>query len=126
MEKQIGRRIYFEKATGKYIVDTGERAGSLVRESTFDEDFELYTNLKIYDKDQVDYVQLEYGQYRDQFAVARDIQVDPLTKKLTFDVSDEQQKRLTVIEQLQNDLDQLKEQNKILMDTVNYLLFPNT
>lgn len=63
---QIGRKVYYELNTGNVIQDTGEMQGSVI-ETTIDEDFQAYVNLSERVKESVGYVQLEYGQYRENF-----------------------------------------------------------
>ena len=65
---KIGRKIYYNKATGNIIIDTGERQGSVV-ETTLDQDFLSYTALIERVKDTVGVIQLTYGQYADKFGV---------------------------------------------------------
>jgi hypothetical protein len=64
---QIGRRIYYELSTGNIIQDTGERAGSIV-ETTQEEDFASYVALSTRVPSSVGVIQLNYGQYADNFA----------------------------------------------------------
>ncbi|KLU66292.1 hypothetical protein DEAC_c16910 [Desulfosporosinus acididurans] len=57
---QIGRRIYYEIATGNVIVDTGERQGDVV-ETTEDQDFQMYAQLQKYQQSSVGVIQCDYG-----------------------------------------------------------------
>lgn len=84
---QIGRKVYYEKSSGNVIVDTGERSGS-VRESTVDEDFASYVALSERVRETVDYIQLEYGQYAQDFAECNGYRVNPETKTLEFSYPD--------------------------------------
>lgn len=67
---QIGRKIYYELATGNVILDTGERQGpdGCVVETTEDQDFQLYSALTPYNKSAVGVMQLNYGDYAQNFA----------------------------------------------------------
>lgn len=58
---KLGTKIYYEKLTGNIIFTRGDMQGFVV-ESTFDEDYENYVDLKKYDKDKIGYLNLEYGQ----------------------------------------------------------------
>ena len=58
---EIGAKIYFEKNTGNVILNTGDMQGFVV-ESTTEQDFENYEELKKYSKDSVGKIQLEYGE----------------------------------------------------------------
>lgn len=59
--KQIGTKIYYLKNTGNILIETGDMQG-FVNESSFDEDYENYADLKKYDKDKIGCLKLEYGQ----------------------------------------------------------------
>uniref|UniRef100_A0A7U3YCZ3 Uncharacterized protein n=1 Tax=Geobacillus sp. (strain Y4.1MC1) TaxID=581103 RepID=A0A7U3YCZ3_GEOS0 len=84
---QIGRRIYFDKLTGNVIVDTGEKIG-FVTETTIDQDFEMYEALKQRVRDTVGVIQLEFGQYAQDFAQCNGYRVNPETKQLEFSYPD--------------------------------------
>ncbi|MCM3040719.1 hypothetical protein M3201_13530 [Paenibacillus motobuensis] len=84
---QIGKKIYFEKATGNVIVDTGERSG-FVRETTQEEDFAAYQALAERVPDTVGCLQLEYGQYSQDFAECNGYRVNPETLELEFSYPD--------------------------------------
>ena len=58
---KLGTKIYYEKSTGNVIFTRGDMQGFVV-ESTFDEDYENYIDLKKYDKDKIGCLKLEYGQ----------------------------------------------------------------
>ena len=83
----IGRRIFYEKATGNVIVDTGERSGSVVA-STVEQDFEIYTALAARVPDSVGVLELTYGAYREDFAICKGYRVDPGTTMLLFSYPD--------------------------------------
>lgn len=80
---RIGRKIYWDKATGNVLVDTGERSGS-VRETTQEEDFAAYQALAERVPDTVGCLQLEYGQYARDFADCNGYRVNPDTLELEF------------------------------------------
>ena len=58
---KIGSKIYYLKSNGNIIREIGDMQGFVV-ESTFDEDYESYADLKKYDKDKIGCLKLEYGQ----------------------------------------------------------------
>ncbi|MCY9545231.1 hypothetical protein M5X02_31890, partial [Paenibacillus alvei] len=58
---EIGRRIYFDIATGSVLVDTGERSG-YVMETTLDYDISVYKALNERMRESFDYTELEYEQ----------------------------------------------------------------
>ncbi|WP_352404545.1 XkdW family protein [Sporanaerobacter acetigenes] len=64
---KIGRRIYFDLDTGNVIKSIGERVGSVVP-TTIKQDIVTYTALSERNRDTFDYIELEYGQYAQDFA----------------------------------------------------------
>lgn len=80
---QIGRRIYFDKLTGNVILDTGERSGHVV-ETTIDQDFQTYTALTERVRETVGVIQLDYGQYAQDFAECNGYRVNVETGQLEF------------------------------------------
>ncbi|WP_163853966.1 hypothetical protein [Paenibacillus elgii] len=79
----IGRRIYYDSETGKMILDTGERSGS-VEETSVEEDFESYSVLKTQLRETICVLQLNYGDYANEFASCSSVRVNPETLKLEF------------------------------------------
>lgn len=73
--QQIGRRIYYDKATGNVIIDTGERAGNVV-ETTVQQDFLTYSALSERIPETVGMIQLEYGQFVQDFMECNGYRVD--------------------------------------------------
>ncbi|MCL6442087.1 MAG: hypothetical protein K6T83_01250 [Alicyclobacillus sp.] len=63
---QIGRKVYYELATGNVILDTGERQGAVV-ETTEEQDFAMYAALQPYQQSAVGVIQLAYGQDAQNF-----------------------------------------------------------
>ncbi|NQX68075.1 hypothetical protein HQN90_18280 [Paenibacillus alba] len=79
---QIGRKIYFEKATGNVLVDTGERSGDVIQ-TTLEQDFASYTVLNGRVPESVGCTQLEYGQYANEFMQYL-LRINPTTKELIW------------------------------------------
>ena len=84
---QIGRKIYFDKATGNVLVDTGERQGDVI-ETTQDQDFQVYKALVERVPDTVGCIQLIYGEMAEDFAMAESYRVDTATNQLIFTYRD--------------------------------------
>jgi hypothetical protein len=84
---KVGRKIYYDKATGNVILDTGEMMGAVI-ETTVDQDFETYQVLKERIRDTVDVIQLEFGAYAEDFAMCTGYRVNPETKQLEFSYPD--------------------------------------
>jgi hypothetical protein len=80
---QIGRKIYYDKATGNVYVTTAEMSGDVV-ETTQEQDFQTYTALHGIDPATVGMIQLEFGQYADKFA-QYPYHVDPSTQEIVWD-----------------------------------------
>lgn len=59
--KQIGSKIYYLISNGNVILDTGDMMGCVV-ETSFDEDYNNYTDLNKYAKDSIGCIKLEYGE----------------------------------------------------------------
>lgn len=72
---QIGRKLYFELATGNIIQDTGERTGDVI-ETTREQDFATYAALAQRVPETVGMIQLEYGQYAQDFMECNGYRVD--------------------------------------------------
>lgn len=79
----IGRRIYYELSTGNVVFDTGERSG-IAEPTTVDQDFEMQANLQNRVRDTLGIIELEYGQFRQDFSAMLGFTVDPKTEELIF------------------------------------------
>lgn len=84
---QIGRRIYFDLSTGNVILDTGERVGFVVP-TTVEQDIAAYTALFGRNRETFDYIELEYGQFAQDFAECNGYRVNPETRQLEFSYPD--------------------------------------
>lgn len=58
---QIGSKIYYLISNGNVILNTGDMIGCVV-ETSFDEDYNNYTDLSKYAKDSIGCIKLEYGE----------------------------------------------------------------
>lgn len=58
---QIGSKIYYLISNGNVILNTGDTMGCVV-ETSFDEDYNNYTDLSKYAKDSIGCIKLEYGE----------------------------------------------------------------
>lgn len=116
---QIGRRIYFDKQTGNVIVDTGERSGAVI-ETTVEQDFETYRALAERVPETVDYIQLEYGQYAQDFAECSGYRVNPETREIEFSYPDLQNPEALPVFQkpLSEQIAELRTENLTLMESI--------
>lgn len=80
---KIGRKIFYDKNTGEVIVNTGERQGSVIP-TTIEQDITVYKSLSERNRNTFDYVQLEYGQYAQDFMECNGYHVDVSTKEILF------------------------------------------
>ena len=83
MIKQIGTKIYYCAITGNVIKVIGDMMG-YVKETTFNEDIEIYTELKERDRETIGLLQFEYGEYPKLSQNASGVMVDLETKELIF------------------------------------------
>jgi len=80
---KIGRRIYYEKDNGIIIYDKGDRQGTNIVEQTIEED---KINMPILDMlgDKVGVLNLQYGDYSEEFKTGKGYRVNPITQKIEF------------------------------------------
>jgi hypothetical protein len=86
-DMQIGRKVYYDIATGNIILDTGERQGSVLA-TTVEQDVENYTALSERNRETFDVIELSFGQYGQDFAECNGYRVNPDTKALEFSYPD--------------------------------------
>jgi len=119
MIKEIGQKVFYENDTGNIlIVHPSVRGDEIyVKDRTLDEIINLYPVLKNRGRNTFDVVELEYGQFDEDFAQSSERWVDPLTKQLKFAYHDPSAPEqppvfrtpLTVeIDSLKNDLNVVK------------------
>lgn len=125
----IGRKIYYDKATGNVIVDTKEHSGFVIK-TTKEQDFETYVQLSERNPETVGLLELEYGQYAEDFAEANGYRVNPETLELEFSYPDpndpEQppvfQRPLSVeVEELRQENILLKAQNSAISERTEFI-----
>ncbi|WP_379147868.1 hypothetical protein [Paenibacillus sp. sgz500992] len=81
---EIGRKIYFDKATGNVILDTGEKVGDVVK-TTREQDFASFKVLQERVEETVGMIELEFGQYNVEFRESWGrFRVNPKTEELEF------------------------------------------
>ena len=131
MIKQIGTKIYYCLLTGNIIKIIGDMQG-YVKETTFNEDIEIYTELKERDKDTIGLLQFSYGEYPILSKGSTGVMVDLETKELIFSYEElpTPPQEPTGIEIIQNKIsileaenETLKQELSITQDAVNELIF---
>lgn len=83
LESRMGRKLYYDKTTGHIIAEIGERDMYAVQ-TTVEQDIAVFRELSERNKDSFDFIQLEYGEYRQDFLESSGYRVNPETKELEF------------------------------------------
>lgn len=131
MIKQIGTKIYYCLLSGNVIKIVGDCQG-YVRETTFDEDYEIYTELKERDKSSIGLLIFEFGEYPKLSKGSTGVMVNLETKELEFSYEELPQEPTepTEIEIIKDKISTLEVENKILkqelsitQDAINELIF---
>ena len=131
MIKQIGTKIYYCLLTGNIIQVIGDCQG-YVRETTFDEDYEIYSELKEREKSSIGLLTFNYGEYPKLSKGSTGVMVNLETKELIFSYEElpTPPQEPTEIEKIKEKISILEEENKILkqelsitQDAVNELIF---
>ncbi|EEA86051.1 hypothetical protein [Peptacetobacter hiranonis] len=82
--KYIGKRIYYLKVDGRVILDTGEAEG-WVNPTTSEDDWIIYSELSKYNKSEVDFMELQFGEFKTEFAECTSYHVDVAKKEIVFE-----------------------------------------
>ena len=131
MIKQIGTKIYYCNITGNVIKIIGDMMG-YVKETTFDEDYEIYSELKEREKSSIGLLQFEYGEYPKLSQNSTGVMVNLETKELIFSYEElpTPPQEPTEIEIIQEKISILEAENKTLkqelsitQDAINELIF---
>ena len=122
MIKQIGTKIYYCLLTGNVIKIIGDMMG-YVKSTSFDEDIEIYTELKERDKNTIGLLQFKYGEYPKLSQGSTGVMVNIETKELIFSYEELPQGPIepTEIEIMQNRINQLEEEINKLQYLINEL-----
>ena len=123
MIKQIGTKIYYCLLTGNVIKIIGDMMG-YVKETSFNEDIEIYTELKERDINTIGLLQFEYGEYPKLSQNASGVMVDLETKELIFSYEELPQipQEPTEFELMQEEIKALKEEINILKTSISEVL----
>ena len=129
--KKIGTKIYYCFLTGNVIKIIGDCQG-YVRETTFDEDYEIYSELKEREKSSIGLLTFNYGEYPKLSKGSTGVMVNLETKELIFSYEELPipPQEPTEIEIIQNKIsileaenETLKQELSITQDAVNELIF---
>ena len=94
-----------------------------VKETTFNEDIEIYTELKERDKKSIGLLTFEYGEYPKLSQGATGVMVDLETKELIFSYKELPQEPIepTEIEIMQNEIKELREELTQIQTSISSL-----
>ena len=120
---QIGRKLYYDLATGNIIQDTGERSGDVV-ETTQEQDFAAYKTLAERTPETVGVLELEYGEYKQDFAECTGYRVNIETGALEFsypnpDATPDKPQEPIFQQPMSEELKAIKTENEILNSRVS-------
>ena len=120
--KQIGTKIYYCPLTGKVIKKIGDMQG-YVKETTFDEDYEIYSELKEREKSSIGLLTFEYGEYPKLSQNSTGVMVDLETKELilSYEELPIPPQEPTEIEIKQNEIKELKEELTQIQTSIDSL-----
>lgn len=131
MIKQIGTKIYYCLLSGNIIQIIGDCQG-YVKETTFDEDIEIYSELKERNRGSIGLLTFNYGEYPKLSKGSTGVMVNLETKELIFSYEELPQEPIepTEIEIMQEKIsileaenETLKQELSITQDAVNELIF---
>ena len=107
---EIGAKISYEKNSGNVILITSEMCGSC-EERSKELDMDFYSQLKDYNIDDVDFIQLEYGTMAKTFENLKSYSINTETKKLECIYFTKEE-----IEEMQNYTEQYVQDQQIIVD----------
>ena len=106
MINQLGTKIYYCLLSGNVIKIIGDIQG-YVKETTFDEDYETYSELKEREKSSIGLLQFEYGEYPKLSQGSTGVMVNLETKELIFSYEE-----LPTLPQEPTEIEKLKAEQK--------------
>jgi hypothetical protein len=84
---KIGKRIYYDITTGNVLVDTGQHSG-FVTPTTIEQDISDYKALSERTRESFDVIELEFGQYAQDFRECNGYRINVETGSLEFSYPD--------------------------------------
>lgn len=121
----IGRKIYYDLSTGNVIIDTGESQGFVVS-TAVEQDITSFKALSERNRETFDVIELEFGQYAEDFAVCNGYRINPETKEIEFSYldpndSNESEEPPVYRPPLSLEVEELKKENTLLKAQNNAL-----
>lgn len=122
MIKKIGTKIYYCNVTGNVIKIIGDMQG-YIKETSVEEDFLMYEELKERNKESVGLLTFEFGKYSKISKDSTGVMVNLETKELIFTYEEIPQPPQEPVweERVENEISALQEENKRLntqLDTI--------
>ena len=123
MIKQLGAKVYYCLSTGNVIKIIGDMQG-YIKETTFNEDIEIYNELKERDKSSIGLLQFEYGEYFELSKKSTGVMVDLETKELIFSYEElpQESQEPTEIEIMQEKINQLEKELTQIQTAITSLI----
>ena len=82
--KFFGSRVYYLKENGNVVFKTGQAEGWVI-EIKPEQDWEIYEELKKYTKESLDFIQLQYDEFKTEFVECTSYHVDVAKKEIVFE-----------------------------------------
>lgn len=113
----VGRRIYYDVLTGELLHVRGERI-NIKSERTVEQEISIIPILSQRDRSSFEVMELDFGQYAQDFAESTIFRVNPETKELEFsypDPNEEEPQGPVYRVPLSEEVEELKSQNEMLL-----------
>lgn len=110
----IGPKLYFDRTTGEVILTIPEQNNASAVATTKEQDFIMFDVLSARNPEAVDFIQLSYGQYRNDFEIANSWKVDLNTGQVLFEYPKFETPISDQLLLLQQENEELKVENKEL------------
>lgn len=112
---EIGRRIYYEKATGNIVLNIGDRSDSVIP-MTIEHEFQSYLALSERNPDTIGVIELNFGELKQEFLESNSSRVNIETGKLEFSYPDPNDPEAPPVyqEPLSSKVDNLELENAML------------
>ena len=110
----VGKRIYYNPSSGVIVYNTGDRSGTDIVKSTVKEDFQYVLELKEYAMNDLKYIELEFGEQRDDFENCIYYRVNPETEQLEFTYRENQDNTKPLVVQFE----ELKAENLTMLEMI--------
>jgi len=116
---QLGRRIYYDTRTGNVLYDSGEMTGYGFLKPTRAQDMQAIKILRDYDPTYVGFLELEFGQFKQDFENCIGYTINVHTKQPIFVYSDGTEIPVSTKKpSLSQEIEELKKQNAAMLLTL--------